>query len=195
MNARFLAAEEEDSHSEEDLPAHPKKKKKKKEEDFESESQWQQLLECNTPSDDDELLADLFPSDEEAADPDTNMDELIEKLFEESQDEEPISVEELEELMAEEEPPSELFEEARDKEPNSVKEPDELIAKDAPPSEPADDGPDDEPRDDGPNIQPTGGWGCSKCRWVKKGCGICRDWASTGHRGYFQDPDGYIAHR
>ncbi len=35
-------------------------------------------------------------------------------------------------------------------------------------------------------------WGCSKCRWAMRGCGVCRYWASTGDRNYSVDPNGYI---
>ena len=51
----------------------------------------------------------------------------------------------------------------------------------------------EKPRDDGPE-QADCRWGCSKCRWAKRGCGVCRVWASTGHRGYYVDVDGLIAH-
>ena len=38
-----------------------------------------------------------------------------------------------------------------------------------------------------PNHRRTG---CSKCRWHHKGCGVCRDWALRGHKGYYYGPDG-----
>jgi hypothetical protein len=44
-------------------------------------------------------------------------------------------------------------------------------------------------------------WGCSKCHWAKRGCGLCRFWAKrgwssyAGHRNYYVDPNGYIGRR
>lgn len=63
----------------------------------------------------------------------------------------------------------------------------------------------DDEQGDGPPAAPPGPpaphaggpdrtTGCSKCRWVRKGCrgakGGCRLWAETGHKGYHFGPDG-----
>ena len=34
--------------------------------------------------------------------------------------------------------------------------------------------------------------GCSKCRYKEHGCGTCRPWAESGHRGYEVGPEGEI---
>jgi len=47
---------------------------------------------------------------------------------------------------------------------------------------------------DGPiaNRASTRRWGCSRCRWGKRGCITCRQWAIDGERSYYADADGYI---
>ena len=64
------------------------------------------------------------------------------------------------------------------------------------PNQPEDGPNDDEPNqpEDGHNESQTWRWGCSKCRRAKRGCLVCRVWASTGERSYYVDRDGYIAH-
>ena len=61
---------------------------------------------------------------------------------------------------------------------------------------------------DGPNVETVepainqdgplpfraskGHWGCSRCRWGKRGCITCRKWAIDGAHSYYADADGYI---
>ena len=125
----------------------------------------------------------------------------------------------LSELRAEEEPNKdelELPKQAEGEEPSN--QPEDKPQDDGPkPGGPNDDRPNEDephindgPNDDGPPYDPDINpvlrpedlgrpvsncrWGCARCRWGKGGCTTCREWASTGHRGYHVDLDGHIAH-
>ena len=65
------------------------------------------------------------------------------------------------------------------------------------PPQPAEPNPGNEPAEPNPGNQkplppPGHRFGCAKCRSLLKGCGLCRGWCETNHKGYFKSAEGWV---